>query len=121
MGAMGFGCKKQPKEIEKRYRKHKPQNIEGQAAALSPSPRCHILKIHRKRKKMPLKNDHLAVTMAKHVNMKDEDGKTIGRHYKCKGCDFDIGTRAACVTHACRGHTDECIGHVSSVTHFILP
>ena len=31
MRAAGFGCKKQPKEIEHRYRKHKPQ-------AVTPSP-----------------------------------------------------------------------------------
>ena len=34
MGAVEFGCKKQPKEIEHRYQKCKPQ-----VATLSPSPK----------------------------------------------------------------------------------
>ena len=56
------------------------------------------------------KNDHVAKTMADHVNIKGEAGNNIGRYYKCKQCGFDCGTRAACVAHACREHTDKRIG-----------
>ena len=65
--------------------------------------------VHIKRKNMPPKNDHHAEAMAKCINIKDEDGKNIGWYNKCKECGFDIGTRAACVAHAHREHTDECI------------
>ena len=45
--------------------------------------------------------------MAEFVNIKDDDGNNIGHYYKCKQCGFDCGTRAACVAHARREHTDE--------------
>ena len=48
--------------------------------------------------------------MTQRINIKDEDGTTIRHYYKCKECGFDCGTRAACVAHAHREHTDERIG-----------
>ena len=48
--------------------------------------------------------------MAECVNIKDDDGNKTGHYYKCKECGFEIGTRAACVAHAHREHTDERIG-----------
>ena len=121
MGAVGMGCKRQPKEIEHHYRKCKNM-VKGCAATPSPSPRCHIQKdphrkvvptspgVHIKRKRMLPKNDHHAEAMAECINIKDEDGTNIRCYYKCKQCGFDCGTRAACIAHACREHTDERIG-----------
>ena len=37
-------------------------------------------------------------------------GAMIGRCYRCKECAFECATRAACVAHARRKHTDELIG-----------
>ena len=63
MGPVGMVCKRQPKEIEHHYRKHK-NIIKGCAATLSPSPKHHIQKdphkkvvptspgVHIKRKRM---------------------------------------------------------------------
>ena len=59
---------------------------------------------------IPPKNDHAAETMAEHVNTKDDDVNNIGCYYKCKQCGFDCGTRATCIAHACREHTDKRIG-----------
>ena len=56
---------------------------------------------------MPPKNNHIAETMADCVNIKDEAGNNIGHYYKCKQCGFDCGTRAACIAHAHREHTNE--------------
>ena len=120
MSGAGMGCKRQPKEIERHYRKCK-NIVKGRPATPSPLPRRHIQKdphkkmvptspgVHIKRRMLP-KNDHLAEAMAQHINIKDEDGTTIGCYYKCKECGFDCGTRAACIAHACREHTNERIG-----------
>ena len=121
MGPVGMVCKRQPKEIEHHYRKHK-NIIKGCAATLSPSPKHHIQKdphrkvvptspgVHIKRKRMSPKNDHRAESMAEHINIKDEDGTNIWHYYKCKECSFDSGTKDACIAHAHREHTDKRIG-----------
>ena len=113
MGAVGMGCKRQPKEIEHHYRKCK-NKVKGQAATPLPSPKHHIKKdphkkvvptslgVHIKRKRMLPENDHCAEAMAERINIKDEDGTNIGCYYKCKLCGFDCGTRAACIAHAGR-------------------
>ena len=59
---------------------------------------------------MPLKNTHRAEGMAECINIRDAVGTNIGWYYKCKECAFECATRAACVAHACREHTDELIG-----------
>ena len=116
MGAVGIGCKKQPKEIEHRYRKYK--NIVRECPATpSPSPKDHVQKdpcknvvptltgVHTQ-KKMPPKYNHRAEEMPQRINIKDVEGTNIGRYYKCKECGFECATRAACIAHACREHTD---------------
>ena len=120
MGAVGMGCKRQPKEIEHRYRKCK--NIVRECpATLSPSPKCHVQKDPHKnvvprspgvhiKKKMPLKNTHHVEGMAEYINIRDAVSTNIGWYYKCKECTFECATRAACVAHTCRKHTDELIG-----------
>ena len=120
MGAVGMGCKRQPKEIEHRYRKLK-NIVRERPATPSPSPKHHVQKdpcknvvprspgVHIK-KKMPLKSTHRAEGMAECINIRDAVGTNIGRYYKCKECAFGCTTRAACVAHAHREHTDELIG-----------
>ena len=65
--------------------------------------------VHIKRK-MLLKNTHRAEGMAEHVNIRDAIGTNIGQYYKCNECTFECATRAVCVAHARREHTDELIG-----------
>ena len=119
MSGAGMGCKRQPKEIEHHYRKHK--NIVRECPATpSSSPKCHVQKDPCKNvvptlprihiKKMPLKNNHCAEEMAECINIRDAVGTNIGHYYKCKECAFECATRAACVAHAHREHTDELIG-----------
>ena len=120
MGAVGMGCKRQPKETEHRYRKCK-NIVREHPATPSPSPKHHVQKdpcknvvprspgIHIK-KKMPLKSTHRAEGMAECINIRDAFGTNIGRYYKCKECTFKCATRAACVAHVCREHTDKLIG-----------
>ena len=62
------------------------------------------------KKKMPPKNNHRAEEMAECINIKDAEGTNIRHYYKCKECGFECATRAACIAHACREHTDELIG-----------
>ena len=83
MGAAGRGCK----------RKH--------SATPSPSPKRHAQPFHTR---------HRAEGMVEHVNKRNAVGIKIGHFYRCKECTFECGTRAACVAHACRKHTDELIG-----------
>ena len=121
MGAAGMGYKRQPKETEHHYRKCK-NIVKGHAATPSLSSKHHVQKdpckkvvptspgIHIKRKSMLPKNNHCAEVMAERINIKDEDGTNIGHYYKCKQCGFDCGTKAACVAHTHREHTDERIG-----------
>ena len=59
---------------------------------------------------MLLKNNHHAEGIAEHINIRDAVGTNIGWYYKCKECAFECATRAACVAHARREHTDELIG-----------
>ena len=68
------------------------------------SPRVRI------KAKMPSQTTHHAEGMVKRVNKKNEVGATIGCCYHCKECAFECATRAACVAHARRKHTDELIG-----------
>ena len=120
MGAVGMGCKRQPKEIEHHYRKLK-NIVREHPDTPSPLPKCHVQKdpcknvvptlpgVHIK-KKMPLKNNHHAEEMAEHINIRDAVGTNIRHYYKCKECAFECATRAACIAHARREHTDELIG-----------
>ena len=115
MGAVGMVCKRQPKEIELCYGKR-----EHPATPL-PSPKCHVQKdpckdviptspgVHIK-KRMPLKNNHRAEEMALCVNIKGAKGTNIGHYYTCTECGFECSTKAACIAHAHREHTDELIG-----------
>ena len=48
--------------------------------------------------------------MVEQVNKKNEVGTMIGHSYCCKECAFDCTTRAACIAHARRKHTNELIG-----------
>ena len=120
MGAVGMGCKRQPKEIEHRYRKRK-NIVRERPATPSPSPKHHVQKDPHKnvvprspevhiKKKMPLKNNYHAEGMAERINIRDAVGTNIGRYYKCKECAFQCATRAACIAHACREHTNKLIG-----------
>ena len=121
MGAVGMGCKRQPKEIEHSYRKCKNIVRECPATPSLPSPKCHFQKDPHKnvvptlpgvhiKKKMPPKNNHHAEEMAERINIKDAKGTNIGCYYKCKECRFECATRAACIAHAHREHTDKLIG-----------
>ena len=56
--------------------------------------------------KMPVQTTHCAEGMVERENKKNEVGTTIGHCYCCKEC----ATRATCVAHARRKHTDELIG-----------
>ena len=60
--------------------------------------------------KMPVQTTHRAEGMVQHQNIKNEVGATIGHCYSCKECAFECATRAACIAHARRKHTDELIG-----------
>ena len=60
--------------------------------------------------KMPSQTMHHAKGMVERINKKNEVGATIGRCYRCKECTFECATRAACIAHARRKHTDESIG-----------
>ena len=64
------------------------------SATPSPSPKRHA---------QPFHTMHRAEGMVEHVNKKNA-------FYRCKECTFECGTRAACVAHARRKHTDELIG-----------
>ena len=44
------------------------------------------------------------------VNKKNEVGTTIEHCYRCKECAFECATRATCIAHARRKHTEELIG-----------
>ena len=60
--------------------------------------------------KMPVQSMHRAEGMVQRENIKNEVGTTIGCCYRCKECTFECATRAACIAHARRKHTDELIG-----------
>ena len=60
--------------------------------------------------KMPFQTTHHAKGMVEQVNKKNEVGATIGHCYRCKKCAFECATRAACIAHARRKHTNELIG-----------
>ena len=60
--------------------------------------------------KMPVQTTHCAEGMVEWENKKNEVGTTIGHCYRCKECAFECATRAACIAHAHRKHTDELIG-----------
>ena len=60
--------------------------------------------------KMPCQTMHRAEGMVERVNKKNEVGAMIGQCYCCKECAFECATRAACVAHARRKHTDELVG-----------
>ena len=76
-------------------------------SATPPPPRSPGLRI---KAKMPVQTTHRAEGMVQRENIKNEVGTTIGRCYRCKECTFECATRAACVAHARRKHTDELIG-----------
>ena len=83
MGAVGRGCK----------RKH--------SATPSPSPKHHA---------QPFHTMHHAEGMVERVNKRNAVGIKIGHFYRCKECTFECATRAACIAHARRKHTNELIG-----------
>ena len=83
MGAVGRGCKRK------------------RSATPSPSPKCHAQPFHTR---------HHAEGMVECVNKRNAVGIKIGHFYRCKECTFECGTRAACIAHACRKHTNELIG-----------
>ena len=60
--------------------------------------------------KMPVQTTHRAEGMVQRENKKNEVATTIGRCYRCKECTFECATRAACIAHARRKHTDKLIG-----------
>ena len=68
------------------------------------SPRVRI------KEKMPFQTTHHAEGMVEQVNKKNEVGTTIGHSYRCKKCTFECTTRAACIAHAHRKHTNELMG-----------
>ena len=76
-------------------------------SATPPSPRSPGVHI---KAKMPVQTTHRAEGMVQRQNIKNEVGATIGHCYSCKECTFECVTRAACVAHARRKHTDELIG-----------
>ena len=76
-------------------------------SATPPPPRLPGLRI---KAKMPVQTTHCAEGMVQRENIKNEVGTTIGHCYHCKECTFECATRAACVAHARRKHTDELIG-----------
>ena len=75
-------------------------------SATPPPPRSPGVRI---KAKMPVQTTHRAEGMVQHQNIKNEVGATIGHCYRCKECAFECATRAACVAHARRKHTDELI------------
>ena len=76
-------------------------------SATPPPPRLPGVRI---KAKMPVQTTHRAEGMVQHQNIKNEVGAMIGHCYSCKECAFECATRAACVAHAHRKHTDELIG-----------
>ena len=103
MGAVGRGCKRKC------------------SATPSPSPTCDTPEDPCKKvvprspgvcikTKMPFQTTHHAEGMVEHVNKKNEAGAMTGHCYHCKECAFECATRAACVAHARRKHTNELIG-----------
>ena len=76
-------------------------------SATPPPPRSPGVRI---KAKMPVQTTHHAEGMVQRQNIKNEVGATIGRCYSCKECTFECATRAACVAHDRRKHTDELIG-----------
>ena len=71
------------------------------SATPSPSPKRHA---------QPFHTTHRAEGMVEHVNKRNAVGIKIGHFYRCKECTFECATRAACVAHARRKHTDKLIG-----------
>ena len=113
MSGAGMGCKRQPKEIEHRYRKCK--NIVREHPAKTSCSEGSMQKCGphiawgTHKKKMALKNNHCE-EMAECINIRDAVGTNIGCYYKCKECAFECATRAVCIAHAHREHTDKLIG-----------
>ena len=76
-------------------------------SATPPPPRLPGVRI---KAKMSVQTTHHAEGMVQQENKKNEVGTMIGHCYRCKECAFECATRAACVAHARRKHTDELIG-----------
>ena len=83
------------------------QGSKRKCAATPPPPRSPGVHI---KAKMPVQTTHRAEGMVQRHNIKNEVGATIGRCYRCMECAFKCATRAACIAHARRKHTDELIG-----------
>ena len=60
--------------------------------------------------KMPVQTMHRAEAMVEWVNKKNEVGTMIGHCYCCKECTFECATRATCIAHPRRKHTNELVG-----------
>ena len=76
-------------------------------SATPPPPRSPDVRI---KAKMPVQTTHHAEGMVQRQNIKNEVGTMIGHCYSCKECAFECATRATCVAHVRRKHTDELIG-----------
>ena len=103
MGAAGRGCKRKCSATPL-----PPQTcdtLEDPHKKVVPRPPGVCIKA-----KMPFQTTHRTEGMVECVNKKNEVGATIGCCYCCKECAFECATRAACVAHACRKHTNELIG-----------
>ena len=86
------------------------KGMRGSKRKCSPTPPAPRLPGVRIKVKMPVQTTHHAEGMVQWENKENEVGTTIGRCYRCKECTFECATRAACVAHARRKHTDELIG-----------
>ena len=67
------------------------------SATPSPSPKCHAQPFY-------------TMYRAEGVNKRNAVSIKIGHFYRCKECTFECGTRATCIAHARRKHTNELIG-----------
>ena len=88
----------------KRKRSASPSSTPTHEKVVPRLPGVHI------KAKMPSQTTHRAEGMVECINKKNEVGTTIGHCYRCKESAFECATRAACVAHARRKHTDELIG-----------
>ena len=102
MGAAGRGCKRKHSATPLPLPTHDTQE-DPHKKVVPRSPGVCI------KTKMPFQTTHRAEGMVEHVNKKNEVCATIGHCYCCKECAFECATRAACVAHARRKHTNELI------------
>ena len=103
MGAAGRGSKRKRSATPSPPPTHDtPEDPHENVVPRSPGVRIKA--------KMPFQTMHHAKGMVEWVNKKNEVGTTIGCCYHCQECTFQCTTRAACIAHVRRKHTDELIG-----------